>query len=864
MALAEKNFRVLTLGLLVTVAFVMSMGCTPKSESDSRVTMRLPNLPSNEQVSSKATDVSAFATVDNLRVIIINVSGEGISSPIYAKWERHSTGETPPLSFDLDIPRGTNRLAQVLLAFETNGAIIIYYGDKTSDIDANTTSLPITVSRMGTEALGSGAIAGRFLRLDGTGPTGRVLFQYSPDSRPPMIVSRGWMINGWFEFFALKGASFSYTMEHNSESIFSKISVDSSALLGTLNPEKRLRVSVPTYWTYNSWSNGTAIGERTQRLGRQSVLGFFGPGSTGKTVCYNTTAVDMTNLYIDSVSSSLLKWDPHSGVSTNILVDSTDGVRGGTTTCSGTLYADLLKINPLAVPREGSDALGFRGPFKLLSDANSGAGTDKRPVLATLNGSDLTLTWELLPGLAGSERGVAGIGVFTRSGYSSDTNGDADYREDEGIACNRLESLGFTLAADVPATAATSSVTVRGIDSTAYNSGKFQAILCPYLTNPVNSNEKYIGAAGEFRAYGSTSSGGGGGSVNGVSKVLVGLPGQTWDSISHAFTGTPIEQFEGQPFSLQLAALDSSGNLLTGYAGSSTSFGLSSSAGGLVLPSGEAIWNSDGTGGIIIRFDSNGSEIWLKTSGGADGVVLSESRHFPILPKPAQYNLLSTSSFGNGTCQPMMAMLSGVSATGGASDATAAFAPAAGLSLTLSAGAGINFSAYSDATCTAALGSSFPISAGDSSAMIYLQFSGTGTGTPTLSGTLAPSTDTFSIGGTPTSASNLRVISSGSFSRGACQPLFVMVTDGSGSAVGVSSLSGTLSVDLGQLYTTSNCSDAAPQMNQAFGLSVSQPAVVFYYKAMTPGTVNFTATDAGTACTGPVACATGSTTATVR
>lgn len=124
----EKTYffkRICGLALLVAVSvgtLGILGGCTRKQESSS-ITVAMPDW--NKLTSSKQSkSVGALATVTVVSRVMINVSGPDIQNQIVYIWELNDNYQgsgsipTPPAEHTLTVPRGSNRLIQVLAILE--------------------------------------------------------------------------------------------------------------------------------------------------------------------------------------------------------------------------------------------------------------------------------------------------------------------------------------------------------------------------------------------------------------------------------------------------------------------------------------------------------------------------------------------------------------------------------------------------------------------------------------------------------------------------------------------------------------------------------------------------------------------------
>jgi hypothetical protein len=149
--------------------------------------------------------------------VAINVTGAGLPAPIIFSWDSHQNGTqvAAPTSFDFDVPSGAGRLIQVLAVYEqtTTQSMIFTYGDVTANLPQGNFSVAVTVSEIGAGSVVTGRVAGRYLTGTDSGPTGIVDVHFNPGGgKPPLIIEKSYIANGWFAFFMLAGANLEYTV----------------------------------------------------------------------------------------------------------------------------------------------------------------------------------------------------------------------------------------------------------------------------------------------------------------------------------------------------------------------------------------------------------------------------------------------------------------------------------------------------------------------------------------------------------------------------------------------------------------------------------------------------------------------------
>ncbi len=476
------------------------LACAKKQET-ATVTLALPDWSSAATHPKSGSGPQTLAAHENISVIIVNINGAGMNAPAVWKWDNHDSGApaTPPTSISLTVPRGPNRLIQVLVVFESAGAMEFHYGDALTAITSDGQGVSVAVNSIG-GVNAQGSVSGRYLRADGVGPTGPVEIRFAPpNGRAPMVIETEYMYAGWFRFFALPTAGFTYRFIPTGESLFENFSTTNVTPTGA----QQAKIYIPPYWYHDQWSAGTPVGPRKPNLAQTSIVGFFGPGATGKSVCFSNTPATLNDSYASAsaADNSKLRWVG------NAALGATDaGVQaGGTTSCGAAVdeFITYAKLDETQVTRQ-EGLLGFRGPFAL--QPNGGHGY-KQEILGVASDLNVVLNWKYVPGVT-APGGVRGTRVFYRFGQSSLSDNDADYGRSGEIKCDELAQLSrpFAFLKDESASAGATSVSTT-IPATAaniaeFNAGKFQAVVCPYVTD-ANGRVQLIPRAGvDFRSYG--------------------------------------------------------------------------------------------------------------------------------------------------------------------------------------------------------------------------------------------------------------------------------------------------------------------------------------------------------------------------
>jgi hypothetical protein len=255
----------------MTIVLVALSGCyRPLTGDISQVSLAVPNY--NE----------LSGTPGDLSHVIINVTGPGIVEPIVQTWDS-SEGSEVPSSFTVQIPNGEARLIQFLGVYKNSDeGMLFYYGDTFRAIKIDGEIIDLQVSSLSSGAAIEGHISGRYLTSADAGPTGEVKIKLFPPNKPPLLVMKEGIYNGWFNFFVLDGDA---TLKMGYEL------ADGTLLWGRpvslmdneFQPGQNvLRAAIPL--SYIQRNEGQATSWRLSSAGTR-LFGWFGPGAGGKVVC---------------------------------------------------------------------------------------------------------------------------------------------------------------------------------------------------------------------------------------------------------------------------------------------------------------------------------------------------------------------------------------------------------------------------------------------------------------------------------------------------------------------------------------------------------------------------------------------------
>lgn len=428
---------------------------------------------------------------DHLSIVIVNVKVPG-KGPIVREVE-YKDGPTiimgQPITVEIaDIPTGDGFFIQVLAVYEsqTNGAMKFLYGDATANVKGET-SVAITADNAGSSNI-MVRVAGRYLTNEtpDSGPTGVMIAQFlPPNGKPAVTIERSYMVNGWFQAFAIDSATagFRYVMADGTI-IFNSFNASSAFLSPSA---KLLKVIKPVSARRENRGDSSEIRISPET---HSYLGYFNLPATSKRVCFVNQVEGVPGLF-DSTMTTPLKWNASSGAVTDIRV-----AGGGNSEPFG-VFASSGATCTQAMLDAGTSLLfhhfnsddeegfaGFNVPYRSM-----------RPLdlhRAFLTGEiDLTnpsnpvwnLKWDYLPGAASTLHATE---IWFQINNGNGGGGGRDRN------CESMAQEGYTLAGETLTTSGspeTFAFSGHGMTNSNYYNYGFSA--CAYRL--IGSVKQYIG-----------------------------------------------------------------------------------------------------------------------------------------------------------------------------------------------------------------------------------------------------------------------------------------------------------------------------------------------------------------------------------
>jgi hypothetical protein len=839
--------------VVLSLACLGLFSCTPKS-TISQTTITFPDWSQLQSASaarlSKNQTLAAGDLNSQISIITINVSGAGVDRPVPFSWKRNLDSDVPPVSATFSVPAGA--LVQVLAVLEGSGAAQFYYGDASvSPTAEGDVALGIDLTNVAAaQDLTEGSIVGRYMTAPDFGPTGTFQYRFQPPNRPAMIVTYGEVFSGWMNTFALSSSLLQYTWLDGSPA-FGFNSLDNSLLSPTaVNPSRSARIYIPAGFQ-NQKYDGTFYMQ--PRAARFITAGFFGPylndpavdTATGRKLCLPTSggALPVPQLYATAnlLDPTAAPSDPMTWVGISTVTNSLTQIRipnplaagygqggdiSGSCSSIGLPYTNFLTLDQTQL-KSSDSFLGFRGPFKILASGNY-----LDAVFNSAN-SRIDVSFDGLPGVRSS---LGGVSIFWRVAPAGQTGiTDRDVRIQDGYRCNDLRKAALFAVPfnEIPVVVVTGTTTVQ-IPSIpdAATAAQVQVLACPSR------------ADGTFFISGVMAQ-------NGVStfgpRVLVGLPGQTWDMSAKQYRGIPLGQHQNIPFAVELRALTPTGALDTSFSQVATSTGVDLRGTGVTINTPSPTWTA-GVATVLVAINSNSAGQTFLTGGGTTGLDNATTSPFPLLPQPSVLNVatLLPTTIVTSVCQPALVGAGTSSPIGSLLNVTTAtnlsFSP-------------VNASVFTDADCTVP-DSTPALTPIQSSGLHYYQPTNTGSYSLTLSGSGLTGTNFGSVASSSAPGDPMTIhllgfdVSAGAvrLDVGVCQPFMLMTADASGNSV-VPRNKVTASVTMtghGFLHMAADCSDA-PQSVMNLTLdpadAATKRATVFYVQRVDANNDVISATD---------------------
>lgn len=434
--------------ILIGSALISLAGCSRPENQSSRLEVSIPALKQNA--------VSPMSA--NLVHVVVNVTGPNMS-PIFFDWDRHN-GTSVPAKIEInDIPTGSDRLIQVLAVYEdgANRRMDFHYGDVTQSLVKASEDVTIHVDKINhaTDVL-SGSISGRYVNSvsagSDQGPSGEVLIKFlPPNNKPPLVLEKSIIMNGWFNFFGLSNIPLLYEVIEGKQVLFG-----GPVHLGNFEAsQKTARSMIPVY-KYTDQGNIESINLEPEL----HILGFFGDNAltNDKKVCYTSgepvqglhqynlpisdgSRLTFTNTYPSGTPPTIAQL--RSTTSPLNIIFGDGGESSVTTNCNSlmastatNLYSAFLGMNSTLFGRGREQMGGFRAPFGMVDPQNpANYKIGGEPLVLTAPTGNITFSGKLLPGLTSLVTGIVAYKL-------NPPIPGAPYPHDE-VACAQLQQGAY-------------------------------------------------------------------------------------------------------------------------------------------------------------------------------------------------------------------------------------------------------------------------------------------------------------------------------------------------------------------------------------------------------------------------------------
>lgn len=469
--LGMENSNLIRPKAFVIGLFILSVtwGCTRDNGRNTKISLSMADLYSQEPSSKNAGG----------RIVKVAINVHGGPRLITGGWESchclpDGQAEYPPAIFALPVDPGPSRLVQVLIVSEDlSGKTAFSYGDKGINIVNGDNPVEIIVkSIFSSEESAEAGI--RYLRADGTGPTGWVDLIYKPPSdRPPMIVDSSFVLGGWMKVHLFQTTPVDYKLRETGEILFSGLNFSHPDFQAS---NRMIRARFPIFYgdknhdgsaPYELFPAGTIF------------LGFAGPGATTQVVCYDpANGLGLEKAWLTMDGTTPLLWSgstENSGHFSRV----GGGVNKTLTPCtSGTNYVNKLSLLHDELQGDWTSALfGFERAFQ---HAKGNHGPTQATSFYQPHISASQISWKFLPGVFVGPGAIAGVKIFKRF----DPNSSNFHVGGDRFDCSQLPALGFTEIARLNGPLAESFLMRDLPQASVYN---HIAFICPF-----DQGEKFI------------------------------------------------------------------------------------------------------------------------------------------------------------------------------------------------------------------------------------------------------------------------------------------------------------------------------------------------------------------------------------
>ena len=266
---------------------MLIFGCTRPGATDATsVSMSFPAKKNSSLSSSKVSQgVSAQSNnIADLVHLVLNVQTPEKGLQV-CTWDKNGSSSGPCVfdgtNVSLDIPSGSGRLFQALLVYQdATGVLTFEYGDTTVALSGTNQAVGLSVSAWGDPSTARARIMGRYLKADGTSPSGHLQIRVRPSSsKPSMVLEESEMFNGWFNGMAISGVGFEYWVAGDSNPLSFMTSKSTPTVKTSMSYEDFYAISV---------DNTTQV-KKSGNSPEYEIKGFFSADTTSGNSTFAST-----------------------------------------------------------------------------------------------------------------------------------------------------------------------------------------------------------------------------------------------------------------------------------------------------------------------------------------------------------------------------------------------------------------------------------------------------------------------------------------------------------------------------------------------------------------------------------------------
>jgi hypothetical protein len=405
----------------------------------------------------------------------------------------------PAPSFSFEVDQNSNYLVQVVAVYmdasSGGDSVVFTYGDDEQSVSSGDTVFDIRLNQIGSAANNEVMIGGRFMSSSSGGPTDRVVMTFQPpNNRPRMRIMDSIMVNGWFKFFALPGANFSYVLARSGQVIIDSLDPTPGASPSTAETPYRARFVIPD--SYRERYDNSVLSSEFEE-GGEIVIGYFGPAVNASPsdykLCYTEIESDpYSTVYEDEPRNTPFKFDSMPPLDPMAFRPfGSGGDKSGS--CTSGAEPHILSLEHKAYDGWLGSAFDFDSAYKL--QGSGGRYTAAKVVYASGIGepgttASMTLEWQYLPG-AKDAGAISGTEVFIVSEKFEQQFRTGEYWDCQVVYQASRDYSGQAIGPDDVVRYSTSTdnasmgSAVISAQSELFDYGleDHEVILCPYVQN---------------------------------------------------------------------------------------------------------------------------------------------------------------------------------------------------------------------------------------------------------------------------------------------------------------------------------------------------------------------------------------------